>query len=213
MLDSFYYFVVPLLVTLSEWKRICWTVHFLSVEFDINIRTVHAIMQYLGCHMVHFLMCPMPTDTVTRVALHVSITRAFQSWHTGVMCLSGDCFVHWDIVSPFGAHDKNSRHTMGTPKFTLTKCIQVTNVCWYSGDVGVIWYCKIPASDLGSCNNTTDANHYSLTLPVLYIKNKCLAKLMDSTLLHDTAHLHVVYSSGPPECHVTCSIPPGLITL
>jgi hypothetical protein len=67
----------------------------------------------------------------------------------------------------------------------------------------------------GSCNDTTNANHYSLTLHILHIKikNKCLAKLMDNILLHDTAHLYVVWSSGPPECHVTCWIPLGLINL
>jgi len=59
------------------------------------------------------------------------------------MSLSGDCFGHWDIVSPFCGHDKNSRHTVKTPNFTLTKWIQVTNVCWYSGAV-VVWHWKTP---------------------------------------------------------------------
>jgi len=50
---------------------------FLSVKFIINIRTVHAIIQYLGYHKVYFLKCPMPTHIETQVASHVSITRAF----------------------------------------------------------------------------------------------------------------------------------------
>lgn len=61
------------------------------------------------------------------------------------MFLSGDCFGHWHIVSPFCAHDKNSRHTVKTPSFTLTTGIQVTNVCWYSGAVGVIWHWRTPS--------------------------------------------------------------------
>jgi len=46
----------------------------------------------------------------------------------------------------------------------------------------------------GSCNDTTNANHYCQTLHTLHIKikNKYLVKLIDSILLHDTACLHVV---------------------
>lgn len=50
--------------------------------------------------------------------------------------------------------------------------------------------------DFGPCNDTTNANHYYQNLHALHIKikNNCLAKLVDSILLHDTACLWVVQS-------------------
>jgi hypothetical protein len=145
-------------------------------------------MQYFGCHMVYFVTCPMPTDTVTQVASHVSITRAFQYWHTGVMCLSSDCFGQWDIVSPFGPYDKKQQAYYGNTQ------IYPDHMYLSHKYLQVHWYCQVLFDsarflflDFGSCNDTTNANRYSVTLHRMYIKikNKCLTtevwKLLDSS--------------------------------
>jgi hypothetical protein len=102
------------------------------------------------------------------------------------------------------------------PHFTLTKWIQVTSICWYSGG-----NCFLTLRDpyFWTSNHvmTQQMQTVNTCHPVQTLgpksKNVCLAELTGSILLHDTVHPHVVQSSGPSECHGRCSIQLGVSTM